>query len=108
MKKIVASVLAVIFILSSISGACTPVFASESLVENGSESVLDEGIPTDSAMDLYEEENSFEISFCCHAFPFDKSVCMEDDVYPASGFRRKCNGTAGDCVCISFYTDTRK
>ena len=61
MKKIVASVLAVIFILSSISGACTPVFASESLVENGSESVLDEGIPTDSAMDLYEEENSFEL-----------------------------------------------
>ena len=58
MKKIVASVLAVIFILSSIAGACIPVFASESLGVNNSESVPDEGIPADSDTDLYEEEDS--------------------------------------------------
>ena len=60
MKKIVASVLAVIFILSSISGTCMPVFASESVEIGGSEKLLDEGIPVDDTMDQYEEENSIE------------------------------------------------
>ena len=36
MKKIVASVIAVIFILSSVAGTCLPVFASESVDVSGS------------------------------------------------------------------------
>ena len=60
MKKIVASLLAVIFILSSIAGICMPVFASESVGVSGSEKLIDEGIPVDDTMEQYEEENSIE------------------------------------------------
>ena len=51
MKKIVASLLAVIFILSSIAGICMPVFASESVGVSGSEKLIDEGIPVDDTME---------------------------------------------------------
>ena len=84
MKKIVASVLAVIFILSSIAGACIPVFASESLGVNNSESVPDEGIPADSDTDLYEEEDSivFETEEIEAAEEPDSADILEEEDAP--------------------------
>ena len=58
MKRIIASALAVIFVLVSISGVITPVLAAEPVTEDLIESPLGEEFSTDSVPLPYEEESS--------------------------------------------------
>lgn len=85
MKKIVASVLAVICVLSSIAGVSTPAFASNPVEEEIAESLLDTRTTADSSINQYEEDDyaDFETEEIEAAEELDPADILEEEDAPA-------------------------